>query len=286
MHWPRISIVTVCLNQADSVARTLRSVLDQAYPALEYVVIDGGSRDGTVAIVDRYVDRLAGWVTEPDHGQSHALNKGFARTTGDILGWLNGDDWLLPGALETVGRFFRDHPDVDVVCGACRYVYDDGSHEDRRVDSAELAYLDVYDPIHQPSCFWRRALHDRVGPLNEDLRFGMDWDLFLRFARAGARFAAIPDVLSAYQFGRGNKTTTGGDMRNAEMYRILCTHPVRAPLLRHLAYHVMWPLKRLRRVPPRWLTVRVSNFLRTGLLLGLGPLFGFGAVRRATHPFS
>ena len=286
MELPSIAMVTVCLNQAGTIERAVRSVLEQGYARLEYAVIDGGSRDGTIDRVAPFGDRLAAWVAEKDRGQSHAINKGFARIDGDIHGWLNGDDYLLPGALAAVGRFFRDHPDVDVVCGACRYEFDDGRSEVRLVTARELEYLDVYDPIHQPSCFWRRSAHTRVGGLDETLHYGMDWDFFLRMARAGARFAAVPDALSVYRFGNGNKTTTGAERRNAEMYRILCEHQRRNSLLRELSYRVLWPLKRLRGAEPAWLTVPVSNWLRTGMLVGLGPLFGFGVLRRATHPFS
>lgn len=285
MDLPRVSIVTACLNQAATVERAVRSVLDQDYPALEYVIFDGGSTDGSVERIRAYAGRLHGFVSEPDAGQADAINRAFARTTGAIRGWLNADDILLPGAVAFVGRFFRDHPEVDVLCGACRYVFDDGRREIRGVAEGDLRLLDVYDPIHQPSCFWRRTIHEHVGPLDVSLRYAMDWDLFLRFARAGARFAVTDEVLSEYRFGGGNKTTTGGEARNAEMYRILCRHQRRGALWREVTYRVLWPLKRLRRGQPTWAAVALSNGLRTAALLALGPLYGFPAVRRATHPF-
>ena len=109
---PRISIVTPSFNQAPYLEATLKSVLDQNYPNLEYFVIDGGSTDGSLDILRRYADRLTGWVSEPDHGQMHAINKGFSHATGEIMAWLNSDDMLCPWALQTVGHIFKDLPAV------------------------------------------------------------------------------------------------------------------------------------------------------------------------------
>ncbi len=285
MPEPRISIVTVCLNHAATLEQAMRSVLDQPVN-VEYIVIDGGSTDGTRDLIERHADRLAYGVSEPDRGQAHALNKGFTRATGDVLGWLNADDLLAPNALADVAHQFAAD-DCDVLCGACRYEYPDGTSAVQTVPEGELRQLDVYDPIHQPSCFWRRTWHERVGGLDERLHYGMDWDLWLRLVRAGARFKAVDDVLSTYRVTGVNKTSTGGERRNREMYDILRQHRGRHdPWLTEFGYRVLWPLKRLRRRRPEWLYRPISNTARTTLLVALGPVFGFDRVRRCTHPFS
>ncbi len=285
MTRPSISIVTVSLNNVNTIEQTIRSVLDQPLP-VEYIVIDGGSTDGTRRIIERYADRLSYWVSEPDQGQSHALNKGFSRATGDVIGWLNADDLLLPNALTVVQRTFLDQS-CDVLCGACRYDYPGNERRVQTVTPAELRQLHVYDPIHQPSCFWRRNWHERVGGLDEHLHYGMDWDLWLRLKNAGAQFKTVEDVLSVYRVTGVNKTSTGGERRNREMYAILKQHNRGDERhLASLAFHLLWPLKRLRRRRPEWLYARLSNAARTMLLVALGPMFGFARVRRSTHPFS
>lgn len=288
----RISIITVCLNQADSIEAAMRSVLAQAERTgaefdLEYIVVDGGSTDGTVDVIRLYADRLASWTSEPDRGQSHALNKGFSLSSGEVLGWLNADDLLLPGALSTVAEAFAGR-DCDVLCGGCRYEYPDGSARLMGVPREHLRMLEVYDPIYQPSCFWRRAWHERVGGLREDLHFGMDWDLWLRFWRSGARFATIDSLLSVYRMTGSNKTATGAERRNRELYALLREHNARgtARLLTELSYHALWPLKRLRQRSPSWFCRPLSNLCRTTVLLALGPILGFDRLRCCTHPFS
>lgn len=293
MSCPRVSIVTVSLNQAASIERAIRSVLDQidARPgadgeSVEYIVIDGSSRDGTREIIERYASRLSYWVSEPDRGQSHALNKGLNRATGDVVGWLNADDELAPNALSKVRAIFS-RGNCDVLCGACLYVDHGGGRRVSRVTPRDLDLLTVDDPIHQPSCFWRRCWHERVGGLNEHLHYGMDWDLWLRLAQAGARFQTIDEVLSIYHVTGTNKTTVGGEQRNRELYGLLRQYNHgQWRLLTELAYRLLWPLKRMRRRQPRWLYQNLSNTTRTAVLVGLGPLFGFDRLRRCTHPFS
>lgn len=287
---PSVSIVTVCLNQADTIEAALRSVLDQRAPdgepePIEYIVIDGGSTDGTRAIIERYAPRLAYWVSEPDHGQSHALNKGFARATGEVVDWLNADDLLLPGAIAAIRSIFCTGR-ADVICGRCRYESPDGAVRIRGVNPRQLDLLDVYDPIHQPSCFWRRTLHERAGGLDERLHYGMDWDLWLRFARAGARFGLIDDVLSVYRVTGVNKTSTGADRRNHELYDLLRRHHTDDRLLIEAAYRLLWPLKRTRQKSRHWLARFASDAARSLALMGLGPLLGFDRVRCSTHPYS
>src|ERR1035437_1184692 len=131
-EWPLITVVTPSFNQADNVERTIQSVLRQEYPALEYIIVDGGSSDGSVAIIRNYADRLHWWCSEPDEGQADAIAKGFARSGGEVLCWLNSDDILLPGALRAVGEYFRDHPLAEVVNGGA-YCIDARDEPIRRI---------------------------------------------------------------------------------------------------------------------------------------------------------
>lgn len=184
---PKISIVTPSYNQAEFIERTMRSVLDQDYPNVEYIVVDGGSTDGTPNVIARYADRLAYWVSEPDRGQSHAINKGLARASGEILGWLNSDDWLEPGALARVALEATRFPDAGAFVGEGRVVDGAGKIYEHK-KPGELSFeafcrwLDG-DFFMQPACFFRRSAWERSGPLDETLHVSLDLDLWLRMVR-------------------------------------------------------------------------------------------------------
>jgi glycosyltransferase involved in cell wall biosynthesis len=186
---PRITVITPSLNQAAFLERTIRSVLDQDYPELEYLVFDGGSTDGSVEILRRFGDHIAYWESVPDRGQSHAVNKGLERATGEIVGWINSDDYYLPGAFATAADAFAANPRAEWVCGACRYLHADGSLDVvwrprlPRGPRSAWAFEPWYVP--QASSFWRRATLDRVGGLREDLHYAMDVELGLRLALSG-----------------------------------------------------------------------------------------------------
>jgi glycosyltransferase involved in cell wall biosynthesis len=185
MAYPSISIVTCSYQQGRFIDATIRSVLDQAYPALEYLVIDGGSKDNTVEVIQRYADRIDYWVSEKDRGQTHALMKGFGRASGEIQGWLCSDDLLLPGALEFVGRFFEAHPDVDFIFGDALWIDGEGRFLRAKKEMPWDKFVFLYDHnyLAQPSCFWRKSLFDKVQGLDEALHLTMDSDLWLRFAQ-------------------------------------------------------------------------------------------------------
>jgi glycosyltransferase involved in cell wall biosynthesis len=207
---PRISIVTPSFNQALFLERTMNSVLGQRDVAFEYVVQDGGSTDGTLSILERRSGELTAWESRPDAGQSAAINAGFRRTTGEIMAYLNSDDMLVPGALALVAGFMRARPDVDVV-------YSHGvmiDESDRPIALMLLPEhspraLRLYDYVPQMTVFWRRAIWERVGgSLDESLHYAMDWDLLLRYADAGARFARLPTLLAAFRLHNAQKTRT------------------------------------------------------------------------------
>ena len=219
----RISIVTPVYNQARFIGATIESVLHQNYRSLEYIVMDGGSVDGSTEIIERYRPSLARFETGADTGQSNAINKGIAHASGDVLAWLNSDDLLLPGAIEYVAHFFERHPDVDVVYGHRIIVDADGRAIGRWIlpphDDDVLSWADY---VPQETLFWRRRIWERVGArIDESFQFAMDWDLLVRFRNAGARFSRVPRFLGAFRVHREQKTskeieTTGA----AEMDRI------------------------------------------------------------------
>lgn len=207
--FPRISVITPSFNQVAFLERTLRSVLDQNYPNLEYIVIDGGSTDGSVDVLKKYESRLAYWVSEKDRGQSHALNKGFERATGEIIGWLNSDDLYCPGALFHVGEWFAAHPKDDVHYGGLYLVDKDDRVTDAHwaaTPDARYTYFVGMD-VHQQSLFWRRDLMKRVGTIDESFRFSMDLDFVLRLMLNG-RVSRTKRYLGMFREHEAAKTST------------------------------------------------------------------------------
>ena len=206
---PSISIVVPSLNQGEFLARTLDSVLDQGYPELELIVEDGGSSDATPAVLDAYRDRLAHVSSGPDGGQASAVNAGFARSQGEIMAWLNSDDMLLPGALAYVGRYFAEHPEVDVVYGH-RVLIDSDDREIGRwvMPAHDDEILSWADYVPQETLFWRREAWDRVGGrLTEEFRFALDWDLLVRMREAGATTVRLPRFLGAFRVHEAQKSS-------------------------------------------------------------------------------
>lgn len=184
--WPRISFVTVSYNQGSFLEETIRSVLLQGYPNLEYIIIDGGSSDNSVEIIRKYEKYLAYWVSECDHGQSEALNKGFKRSSGQILGWLNSDDFLKPGALATVATSLRNTNTPTWLIGHTEHVNTDSLYQGIQYAhpvTSELLFDWPHDCIPQQSTFWTRPLWERVGPLREDLHYAMDLALWFEMFR-------------------------------------------------------------------------------------------------------
>jgi glycosyltransferase involved in cell wall biosynthesis len=197
---PSISLVTPSFNQARFVRQTLESVVAQGYPNLQYVVQDAESNDGTSKILATYAKDVDIRI-EADQGQADALNRGFVRTSGEIMGYLNSDDILLPGTLHFVGRYFRDNPSVDVVYGNRLIVNEDGLEIGRwllpRHDAKILRFVDY---VPQESMFWRRRIWDRAGAkFDADLQFAMDWDLILRFIDSGAVFQHLPELFGIFR---------------------------------------------------------------------------------------
>jgi glycosyltransferase involved in cell wall biosynthesis len=199
--WLTVSIVTPSLNQEAYIADAIASVAGQGYPGLEHLVIDGGSSDGTLEILKSHADTVR-WTSEPDSGQANAVNKGLACAHGEVVGWLNADDFYEPGAVHAVADFLARNPDVDVVYGDCLYLYEDASPSELRLVRSrpfDLDYLlNVGCYIHQPATFFRRSALE-AGLLSTRLRYAMDYELWLRMANAGKRFAYLPVTLATFR---------------------------------------------------------------------------------------
>jgi len=199
-----VSVVTPSLNQGEFIEETIRSVLNQEYPRLEYMVVDGGSTDQTLDILHHYENRLT-WISEPDDGPPDAINKGLARTRGDIFAYMNSDDTYCPGAIEQAVRYFADHPDVDMVFGDANVIDRDGKvyHQWRAPGWDLPGFLCWRFPILQPSVFLRRKLMDRVGPFRLVPGWGWDYDYWLMVGGSGAEVGHIPGALSNARYHAG-----------------------------------------------------------------------------------
>lgn len=235
-EWPRISVVTVSYNQCGFLRECLDSVLGQNYPNLDFIVIDGGSTDGSREILESYRDRLSHLVIEPDRGQSHALNKGFQRATGDVLTWLCSDDRLEPGALEAVASV-RTGQDCDIIVGGCRVI--DGAGQTNLIHYSgfhrgclsPLSFGDLASftstwqkglYFYQPELFFTRDLWIRSGAhVMEHLHYAMDYELFLRFSLSGARLYAVDQILACSRQHQDQKTRHDVPMYLPTVRRIL-----------------------------------------------------------------
>jgi len=200
--WPRISLVTPVFNSARYLEATLRSVLSQGYPSLEYIIVDGGSTDGSVEIIRKYESQLHSWVSEPDRGMYDAINKGFARSSGELMGWISATDMLHAGSLFVVGSVFRTFPQVEWITGRPTGFSDDGMGAEilklRRWSRwSFLAGANRY--IQQESTFWRRSLWERAGSrVNDSRRNASDFELWVRFLRY-ARLYSVDALIGGFR---------------------------------------------------------------------------------------
>jgi glycosyltransferase involved in cell wall biosynthesis len=213
----KISVVIPSFNQGEYLEATLRSLLEQNYPELELIVIDGGSTDQSVDIIRRYAASLSYWESEQDRGQSHALNKGFAHVHGDIWSWLNSDDLLEPGVLRRVVEVFAQDSEAGIVYGDCVYVGEDGETVIEKFPGepySRLRHL-AHRFIAQPSCFFRTRM---VPPaVREDLHYCMDYDLWLKLAAQGIKFRYVPEVFSRYRLHEQSKSVRALVAMHAEI---------------------------------------------------------------------
>jgi glycosyltransferase involved in cell wall biosynthesis len=218
---PLVSIVTPSFNQARYFEATIRSALEQDYPNIEYIVVDGGSTDGSVEIIKKYADRLAWWVSEKDQGQTDAINKGFARARGDILAWINSDDTYEPGAVSAAVKYLQDHPDVGMVYGDAHFI-DEGGRVIGKFAARQTDYLRLrrgYVHIPQQAAFFRADLWREVGPLDPSFYFAMDYDLWVRLA-ARAPIQYTPQMWANFRLHSSGKTIAADERCWPEMIRI------------------------------------------------------------------
>ncbi len=223
--WPKITVVTPSLNQGEFLERAIQSVLAQDYPTLEFLIFDAGSTDGSREILEQFGGRLTYWTSEPDRGQSDAIVKGWQRAGGEILTWLNSDDYYYENALREVGQFFARHPEIVMLCGAVALVDPDGKV--RRIKApppmgAEplLCWSDVPG---QPGTFLRREVFEQLGGPRLDLHYMMDWELWLRVALhyPPAAIARTGALLAADRQWQGTKTMNAGGKSGAEVRQVL-----------------------------------------------------------------
>jgi glycosyltransferase involved in cell wall biosynthesis len=249
----KLSILTPSYNQAEFLERCLASVREQGHADVEHVVVDGGSTDGSVELLERHSRELAWWVSEPDRGQAHALNKALARATGDVVGWINSDDYYLPGAFDVALPLF-DSEEVEWVAGACRFLFPDGTLETVwRPEPPSLRPLDLVLSkwsVPQSASFWRRSVFDRVGAFREDLTFVFDTEFMFRVALAGIAPTLVDRELAVRWLHEAAKSADRGPFEE-ETARIVVEHVSHLPIRERLELLRRRAVRPLRRLRPR-----------------------------------
>ena len=227
---PTLSIVTPSFNQVSFIEETLHSVNSQHYPLLEHLVIDGGSTDGTVQVLERYSSQPGWehlrWISESDRGQSDAINKGFRLATGEIIGWLNSDDLYQPSSFALVTNVFEANPFVDFVYGDYLIIDQSGKTllVKKEIDFDWDIMLCGLNYIAQPNVFFRRRIFNELGYLDETLHYVMDYDFWLRAAARGLRFKHVPVALAACRWHLGAKTVSGNAGIDQELQHVRDSH--------------------------------------------------------------
>ncbi|MCM2375243.1 glycosyltransferase family 2 protein [Aporhodopirellula aestuarii] len=294
MSLPRISIVTPSYNQAGFLQETIRSVIEQDYPNLEYVVIDGGSSDGSVDIIKQYESRIAYWESAPDDGHGHAINKGFAKTSGEIMAWINSDDKYTPWAFQAVAEIFSKFPHVNWVVGFNGYWNSQGA-----MINAFRHPKNIYDLlvgndgwIQQESVFWRRSLWEKAGgAINQDFRFMVDGELWTRFFLYDELYA-LDCVLGGYRIHTENRAIHNHDECLREMTVAIETMREKCP---EQTLRIAKKLSRLKSAKRNWmmrhfpLQYLVSKYVWPDLYRSLSYknlLFHNGEWREGTLPWS
>lgn len=215
-----VSIITPCLNAQNFVRETIESVLTQDYEYFEHILIDGGSQDGTIEILQQYPNLL--WTTEPDSGQSHAINKGFRKARGEIFGWLNADDTYNPGAITFAVNYFYDHPGIDLIFGDVQII--DGKSnplEVKKGKTFQINELLINNYVRQPTVFFRRYILDEIGGLDENLHYCMDREFWLRVATK-FQVQYVPGQPRAnFRICEGTKTFLNIERFQAEWHSVL-----------------------------------------------------------------
>ena len=273
----KITVVTPSYNQGRYLEEAILSVLGQGYPDLEYLVMDGGSTDGSAEIIQRYDGDLAYWVSEPDGGQAAAINRGFEKATGDVLCWLNSDDMYLPGTLRYVAERLAEGGS-GLLFGNCVHVIEGtGQAKGSNVERwHRVSDLRLHDYVIQPASFWTRETWERVGPLDETLRYSFDWDWYIRAHRAGVRLVPVSRQLAVYRLHADHKTGSRAKAREHELAEVIGRHagPTYERLFAEMCSRYEW----IRAVEHRTRQMRVPELAPVILkLLAPGTFRGFEA---------
>lgn len=213
LSWPKISIVTPSFNQAQFLERTILSVLNQNYPNMEYIIMDGGSNDGSVDIIKKYEQYLAYWVSEKDNGQADAINKGFDLSSGEILGWLNSDDLMLPNALMSISKCISRCSKLSIFSGSAVLINlnDIPFHIHVPRKRSWKSMIIWGHGLAQMATFWKKSLYYSVGGIDTSLEFSFDYDLFIRL-RKNSKICILSDYISAFRVHSSSKTMNMSDI--------------------------------------------------------------------------
>lgn len=210
-QYPKISVITPSYNQGVFIERTIQSIINQKYPNLEYIIVDGGSKDGTLSVIKRYENKISKWISEPDRGQTDAINKGLKLATGEIVCWINSDDILLPDSLHHVGMFFMNHPHISYYNGVSIEIDDN----DNILKTKNLLFTPFFFKrgcfnCAQQGMFWKRDIIDKIGYLNVDFQACMDVEYQARICEAGYDMFFENHPLGAIRIYATTKTASGG----------------------------------------------------------------------------
>lgn len=200
LSYPKLTIITASYNGAKTLEKSINSVLNQNYPNLEYIIIDGGSTDGTVDVIKRYERHLSYWVSEPDKGIADAWNKGLCKATGEIISMVNTDDWYEPDSFKRIAEIFQQEPFVDIIHGNVRY-WNNGKRLWIRKPHLQQEFFWKFMPYLFPSCFIRRPLYEKYGLFDSAYKLTMDYELLLRFFLRGVHFMYLDETIANFQLG-------------------------------------------------------------------------------------